>query len=44
MERAISWPTKRRAIRTRWTKKAENRLALIQLARAHILLDLAVFG
>ena len=28
----------------RWAKKAENWLALVQLACAHILLNLAVFG
>ena len=43
-ERTISWLVKRRSLRTRWSKKAENRLALIQLACAHILLNLAVFG
>jgi hypothetical protein len=36
--------TKRRSLRTRWSKKAQNWLALIQLACAHILLNLAVFG
>jgi putative transposase len=44
VERTISWLTKRRSLRTRWSKKAENRLALIQLACAHVLLNLAVFG
>lgn len=44
MERTIWWLTKRRGLRARWSKKAENWLALIQLARAHILLNLAVFG
>jgi putative transposase len=44
VERTISWLTKRRGLRTRWAKKAENWLALIQLACAHILLNLAVFG
>ena len=29
---------------TRWSEKAENWLPLIQLACAHVLLDLAVFG
>jgi len=42
--RTISWLTKRRSLRTRWSKKAENWLALIQLACAHVLLNLAVFG
>jgi putative transposase len=44
VERTISWLTKRRSVRTRWAKKAENWLALIQLACAHVLLNLAVFG
>lgn len=44
LERAISWLSKRRNLRTRWSKKAENWLALVQLACAHILLNLAVSG
>ena len=44
VERTISWLSKRRSLRTRWAKKAGNWLALIQLACAHILLNLAVFG
>jgi putative transposase len=44
VERTISWLTKRRSLRTRWSKKAENWLALIQFACAHVLLNLAVFG
>jgi putative transposase len=44
VERTISWLTKRRSLRTRWSKKAGNWLALIHLACAHILLNLAVFG
>jgi putative transposase len=44
VERTISWLMKRRSLRTRWSKKAENWLALIQLACAHILLNLAVSG
>jgi len=44
VERPISWLVKRRSLRTRWSKKAENWLALIQLACSHILLNLAVFG
>jgi putative transposase len=44
VERTISWLVKRRSLRTRWAKKAENWLALIQLACSHILLNLAVFG
>jgi len=44
VERTISWLVKRRSLRTRWSKKAQNWLALIQLACAHVLLNLAVFG
>lgn len=44
VERTISWLTKRRSLRTRWSKKAANWLALVQLACAHILFNLAVFG
>ena len=44
VERTISWLVKRRSLRTRWAKKAENWLALIQLACSHVLLNLAVFG
>lgn len=36
VERTISWLVKRRSLRTRWAKKAENWLALIQLACSHI--------
>lgn len=44
VERTISWLSKRRSLRTHWSKKAQNWLALVQLACAHILLNLAVFG
>ncbi len=44
VERTISWLSKRRGLRTRWAKKAENWLSFVQLACAHILLNLAVFG
>lgn len=44
VERTISWLNKRRSLRTRWSKKAGNWQALVQLACAHILLNLAVFG
>lgn len=44
VERTISWLSKRRSLRTRWAKKAENWLALVQLACTHILLNLTVFG
>ena len=43
-ERTLGWLGRRRSIRTRWCKKPENWLALIQLACAHILFDLAFFG
>ena len=44
MERTISWLTKRRGLRTRWSKKSENWLAMIHFACADVLLNLAVFG
>jgi putative transposase len=44
VERTISWLTKRRGLRTRWSKKSENWLAMIHFACAHVLLNLAVFG
>ena len=44
IERTHSWLTKRRGLRTRWSKKSENWLAMIQFACAHVLLNLAVFG
>jgi hypothetical protein len=45
VERTIfSWLSKGRGLRTRWARKAENWLALVELACAHILLNLAVFG
>jgi putative transposase len=43
-ERTLGWLGRRRSIRTRWCKKPENWLALIQLACADILFDLAFFG
>jgi hypothetical protein len=43
--RTISWLTKRRSFRVRWSKKAEDGLlASIQLACAHALLNLTVSG
>lgn len=39
VERTISWLVKRRGLRTRWAKKAENWLSFVQLACAHILLN-----
>jgi putative transposase len=44
VERTFSWLLKRRSIRTRWCKKAENWLALVQFACAHILCDMAIYG
>jgi putative transposase len=44
VERTFSWLAKRRSIRTRWCKKQENWLALLQFACAHILFNLAFFG
>ena len=44
VERTLGWLCKRRSLRVRWSKKPENWAALIQLACAHILLTLAIFG
>jgi putative transposase len=44
VERTLGWLCKRRSLRIRWCKKPENWIALIQLACAHILLTLAIFG
>jgi len=44
VERTFSWLAKRRSLRTRWSKKAANWLALVQFAIAHILFDMAFFG
>jgi putative transposase len=44
VERTLGWLTKRRSIRTRWCKKADNWLAFIQLACSHILMDMTVYG
>ena len=44
VERTLGWLNKRRAIRVRWAKKAANWLALLQLACAHILFNMAIFG
>jgi len=44
VERTLGWLTKRRSIRTRWCKKAENWCALIQFACAHILMSMAIYG
>lgn len=44
VERTLSWLTKRRSIRTRWCKKSENWLSLIQLACADIVFNLVFYG
>lgn len=44
VERTLAWLTKRRSLRVRWCKKADNWLGFIQLACAHVLLDMAVYG
>jgi putative transposase len=44
VERTLSWLAKRRSLRTRWCKKADNWLGLIQLACSHILMDMSVYG
>lgn len=44
VERTLGWLSKRRSIRTRWCKKADNWLGLLQLACSHILMDMSVYG
>jgi putative transposase len=44
VERTLGWLTKRRSLRVRWCKKAENWLAFVQFACAHILMDMAIYG
>lgn len=44
VERTLSWLTKRRSVRTCWSKKAANWLAFVHLACAHILFNMAVSG
>jgi transposase len=44
VERTLGWLAKRRALRTRWPKKPDNWLALVQFACAHILMSLAIYG
>lgn len=44
VERTLGWLAKRRGIRTRWCKKPENWLALLQFGCASILHDLTIFG
>jgi len=44
VERTLGWLNKRRSLRVRWCKKAENWLALIQFAAAHVLFNMAIYG
>lgn len=44
VERTLGWLAKRRSLRTRWCKNAENWIGLLQFACAHILMDLAIYG
>jgi putative transposase len=44
VERTLAWLVKRRSIRTRWAKKAENWLAFVQFACAHIVCNLALYA
>lgn len=44
VERTLGWLAKRRSIRVRWSKNADNWLAFVHLACAHILMDLTVYG
>ena len=44
VERTLTWLAKRRSLRVRWCKQADNWLGLIQLACSHILMDMSVFG
>jgi putative transposase len=44
VERTLAWLVKRRSLRTRWSKRADNWLALLHFACAHILFDLAIYG
>lgn len=44
IERTLGWLAKRRSLRIRWCKKADNWLGFLQFACAHILFDMAVYG
>ena len=44
VERTLGWLAKRRSIRTRWCKKADNWLTFVQFACADILCNLAIYG
>lgn len=44
VERTFGWLAKRRSLRVRWCKQADNWLAFIHFACAHILMDMTVYG
>jgi putative transposase len=44
VERTFAWLGHRRSIRIRWCRKAQNWLAFLHLACAHILFDFAFYG
>lgn len=44
VERTLGWLAKRRSIRVRWCKKADNWLGFLQFACSHILMDMTVYG
>jgi transposase len=44
VERTFGWLAKRRSLRIRWCKKVENWRAFVQLACAHILMGMAIYG
>ncbi len=44
VERTFNWLIKRRSLHIRWCKRVANWVALVQLACAHILCDMAIYG
>ena len=44
VERTFGWLAKRRSLRVRWCKQVENGQALLQLACAHLLMTMAIYG
>ena len=44
VERTFGWLAKRRSLRVRWCKQVENGQALLQLACAHLLMTIAIYG
>lgn len=44
VERTLAWLSKRRSIRTRWSKYSSNWLAFLYLACSHILFDFPIYG